>query len=150
MLKTNTGISSIKPSGIGKSINNPTFIVGRVNYVILDDKTDPKLFNEYGNWGSIGTILFENVKGNGKRTKITSQPATPLFPNTKIYPLINEIVYIIALPDSTLGPLSTISTKYYYFQPINIFNNNHHNALPNFLDINNIIPPSIVTGKQFH
>ena len=52
-----------------------------------------------------------------------------LFPNQSIVPLENEIVYIIALPSSDIqSDVNDIS--YYYFQPVNIWNSVHHNAIP--------------------
>ncbi len=145
MLKTRTGISSLKINGISQG-SNSSFLVGRVNYIILDNVTNTEIFNENGSWQSIGTILFEEVD-DASSSPLTSLPARPLFPNIKIYPLVNEIVYIISLPDSDQST-SVHSYRYYYFQPVNIFNNNHHNALPNISDSLNIPLSQDVSYEQ--
>lgn len=100
----------------------------RVKKIILDEKTYPELFEKFGQWSSIGLIFFENTK-NPTPNFEKENYAWPLFPNIKNYPLENEIVYIIQLPSTNLEKNPSLST-YYYFTPINIWNNNHHNALP--------------------
>jgi hypothetical protein len=98
----------------------------RVVDIILDD-THPK-FKNYGGWNGIGTIEFEDIKHN-TLTGISSSPASPLFPNIKNYPLINEIVILFSLPDRGLNE-DFLSTRYYYMNPLNIWNHPHHNAFP--------------------
>ena len=131
MIKTRTGISSLSSNTFSPK-RTGEFIKGRVNFVLLDNVTNPEIFNEYGGWSGIGTILFSDYFGPVGDI-LTSTPALPLFPNLKIYPLLNELVYIISLPtydqENSLGELA-----YYYFQPINLYNNNHHNGIPNFYD----------------
>jgi len=55
--------------------------------------------------------------------------ARPLFPNQSIVPLENEIVYLMSLPNSNVQE-NVNEVGYYYFQPINIWNSVHHNAIP--------------------
>ena len=106
----------------------------RVRRVILDDQTHKEDFDRLGEWASIGTIFFDSIdKPSSNPNPSTDNYATPLFPNSKIYPLENEIVYIISLPSTKVQ--NNFNDKiYYYFQPINIWNSVHHNAVPNPID----------------
>lgn len=100
----------------------------RVVDVILDENSNPEIFSNYGEWSSIGGILFQDIK-LPRSSPSLSNFAKPLFPNIKNYPLKNELVFILVLPNNSIqGNLNNIS--YYYFQPINIWNNIHHNAIP--------------------
>ena len=51
------------------------------------------------------------------------------FLTSKFFPLINEIVPLVFLT-STDSQLNTTRTTAYYFPPINLWNSQHHNALP--------------------
>tara|TARA_B100000768_G_scaffold84381_1_gene79770 strand:+ start:7867 stop:9144 length:1278 start_codon:yes stop_codon:yes gene_type:complete len=113
----------------------------RVRCCILDDKTFPKAFKSHGEWHSIGGIFWENVKHpNPSKVKTDGRFARPLFPNIINYPLENEIVYVIQL--SSIGvETDTNKTDWYYFQPINIWNSIHHNAIPDGIN-KSTLPPS--------
>lgn len=136
------------PNGIKKSpstsLNNNSntqILSARVRCCILDDKTNPKVFKDNGGWSSIGSILWEDVKyPNSSKIQNSGLLAKPLFPNFKNYPLKNEIVYIIKLA-STGIETNTNDKGYYYFQPINIWNSTHHNAIPDGI-FNSTLPPS--------
>ena len=52
--------------------------------------------------------------------------ASPLFPNIKNYPLINEVVLLITAVSSQYQS-STGSSKYYYITPVNLWNTQHTN-----------------------
>jgi hypothetical protein len=102
----------------------------RVLDIILDN-SHPR-FKEYGEWNSIGTIFYEEayygtsaISGDS----ISNAVAIPFFPNIKQYPLINELTYVIFLPGANLteNPNSSVA---YYFPPSNIWNSQHHNAVP--------------------
>ena len=102
----------------------------RVLDIILDN-SHPK-FKEYGEWNSIGTIFYEEAYyglSAISSTSTTNTIAVPLFPNIKQYPLINELTYVIFLPGANLtdNPNSSVA---YYFPPSNIWNSQHHNAVP--------------------
>ena len=102
---------------------------GRVTVVITDDKTDQEIFDNYGQWSSIGCIFFEKLdEPTPIRGPQTNKFARPLFPNNSTIPLKNEIVYVISLPDANVQS-SVNSTSYYYFQPVNIWGSTHHNAI---------------------
>lgn len=128
-MKVQDNISSLANSKESIS-SSPGILSGRVKKIILDDKTHPELFKSYGEWASIGYVIFDmlNQPVNSKDTN-NLLVAKPLFPNQKIYPLENEIISIIRLPDSN-AEANVNSKTFYYFQPINIWNNIHHNAIP--------------------
>jgi hypothetical protein len=87
-----------------------------------------------GQWNGIGAIFYEivNKSGTGK-----SYPnfALPYDAQLKTYPLINEIVLLISLPNhSSMGLVSSNSKSYFYMSPLGIWNHPHHDAYPNVLD----------------
>jgi len=126
----------------------------RTKFVFLDlpqiKNNQPKLYEEYGKNFTLGSILFDSVTNPSPDIQINQTEfnnykfAKPLFPNIKTIPLINEIVYIISFPTVDMQNPQFINLNdsgFYYFQPINLWNNIHHNALPNPL-INDTLPPS--------
>ena len=114
---------------------------GRVRYALLDNKTQSEVFNNFGGWSSIGCIFFDKInKPNANPQFSTNNFARPLFPNQSNIPLENEIVYIMSLPNSEIQS-NVNDLSYYYFQPINIWNSVHHNAIPDPL-YTNTLPPS--------
>lgn len=140
MAKQVTGLASLSPTPSVKS--SPSGIFGaRVRYTILDDKTEPTVFKEFGEWSAIGSLFFQKINNPNPSPNFTSDNfAKPLFPNNKIFPLENEIVYILPLPNSDIqGDVNDVS--YYYFQPVNIWNSVHHNAIPDPINSNSL-PPS--------
>lgn len=130
-----------KPNNVIPNYNNTTFSA-RVSKVILNDKDYPQLFDEYGKWDSLGVIFFDEIK-NSEPEFIKENIAYPLLPNIKNYPLQNEIVYIFRLSsiDTQGNPSAVIN---YYISPLNIWNNIHHNALPN-----NVFPTEFKLGFTF-
>ena len=123
---TNTYTSAIARSGGGNTNIQPI----RVLDIILDN-SHPK-FREYGEWNSIGIIFYELATSPGSYIKDSAIPsfvAYPLFPNIKQYPLINELTYIIFLPGNNLTE-DLNSSVAYYLPPTNIWNSQHHNAVP--------------------
>ena len=99
----------------------------RVKHIILDDKDN--LFKEFGEWNSIGTIFYNSVENPTPNDYSKNNFAKALFPNAQNYPLVNEIVYIISLPNPDIQE-NTSNKSQYYFQPINLWNSVHHNAVP--------------------
>ena len=113
-----------------------TILAYRVKDIILDDTH--KDFKKYGEWNGIGTIFIDSTKNptlNNSNSN-TWIPAYPLFPNLKYYPLLNELVPIIYLPNTNITT-NTTSVSPYYLPPINIWNSQIHNAIPEI----NILPP---------
>jgi hypothetical protein len=124
-------------SSFNPGMTNNTIPI-RVIDIILDN-SHPK-FKEYGEWNSIGIIFYEHINlaySAISTTPLSSLPAYPLFPNIKQYPLINEITYLMFLPGSDIISNPNSSTPY-YLPPINVWNNQYHNAVPS----SNILPPS--------
>lgn len=129
MLRT-TGQTLLSFFNSNSNLSTENIFTGRVRYCMLDDKTYPNVFKNFGEWSSIGGIFFSKLNApNPDKNFSTDNFARPLFPNNKTFPLINEIVYIIALPSNNVQSNVT-SLDYYYFQPINIWNSTHHNAIP--------------------
>lgn len=110
-------------------------LVGRVIDLILDDKHPS--FKELGEWTALGTIEFinTNIQSNISTPGSSKLYAKPLFSNVKNYPIFNEIVYIISLPNQGVME-DGASKQYYYFNSINVWNNPHHNAVPFFISEN--------------
>lgn len=129
MAKQVTGLNSLQSTFSPKVAPSGVF-PARVKYTILDDKTEPEAFKNFGEWSSIGSLFFSKLNNpNPTPSFSTDNFAKPLFSNSKTYPLENEIVYILSLPNSNVqGDVNDVS--YYYFQPINIWNSVHHNAIP--------------------
>lgn len=109
---------------------NGFVVVGRVKSIILD-KTHPR-FQELGEWNALGYIEFDNTSVQETNRSKTGLIAKPLFPNFKNYPILNEIVYIISLPSEGVMN-NSLSRQNYYFNPINVWNHPHHNAVPFFV-----------------
>ena len=110
----------------------------RVKSIILDSN-HPE-FSNRGEWASLGGIFWSDINAPTPTGDINSDNfALPLFPNQKNFPLLEELVYIIALPNTGIGE-STSAIQYYYFQPINLWNSIHHNGYPPFT--NSVLPES--------
>jgi hypothetical protein len=121
--KVNNIITNNQIPNLG--INNELLTVVRVKSIVLDE-THPR-FKELGEWDALGTIEYENVI---KPNVINPLPtAKPLYGNIKNYPLINEIVYILSLPSTLIGQL-TSNTISYYVNTVALWNHPHHNAYP--------------------
>jgi len=123
-------------SGLNKSLNrnlnndfntaqNLTLTSVRVKSIVLDE-SHPR-FKELGEWSALGAIEFQFVEEPFK--KQTYPIAYPLNPNIKNYPLLEEIVYIFALPDNKLYN-TNVSKKQYYLNIVGLWNHPHHNAYP--------------------
>ena len=110
-------------------------IPARVVDIILDE-TYPN-FNTYGGWNSIGNIKYELINFP-EGEQVANKIAKPLLANIKTFPLKNEIVFLIRLPDNDSLNNLTDNETYYYLTLISLWNHPHHNAYPNPLNGNNI------------
>jgi len=99
------------------------FLIGRVTDIILNE--DHPLFVQVGKWNGVGTILYEQVDSNGDK----GYRARPFFPQITSYPLINELVLLVLLPNKGIGKRPN-NESYYYINMINLWNSPHHNAYP--------------------
>ena len=110
-------------------------IPARVVDVILDE-TNPD-FEIYGGWNGIGIIKYELINFP-EREQVTKKIAKPLLANSKTFPLKNEIVFLIRLPDTNSLNNLTDNEIYYYLNAVSLWNHPHHNAFPNPLNTNTI------------
>ena len=100
----------------------------RVTDIILDDQHPD--FDTYGQWSSLGTIFFEAVEGSPDLSSKSPNIASPLIPYLKNYPVVNELVLLFFVPDNNVN-LNSNTKKYFYINPISIWNHPHLNAFPN-------------------
>ena len=101
----------------------------RVKFVLLNGNDYPVTWEKYGKYAGMGGILFEEMDNPGNANLESLTFAKPLHTNIKSLPAVNEIVYIISLPNAQRNPSS--GEELYYFQTVNVWNSVHHNALPN-------------------
>ena len=141
MFKVPSGLQSIvsQNMGSGSSIN---IFPARVVHPILENLTEPKVFKNYGDWGSLGGVFFNQIGNPNLNPDFTTNRfARPLFPSVVSIPLKNEIIYVISLPNANIQANVSEET-YYYFQSINIWSSTHHNAIPNPIENTDSIPES--------
>jgi hypothetical protein len=106
----------------------------RVLSIVLDE-THPR-FKELGEWNGLGIIEYEDVINPLPSPLLpTSRPLTGNFKNL---PLVNEIVYIIGLPNTEIESISS-NTVEYYINIVSLWNHPHHNAFPT---TPNALPPT--------
>lgn len=130
------------PSGINSTVGDfspstPTVFTARVKDIILSPN-HPR-FQEVGEWRGIGTIFFDPTSSPGAATStITKAFARPYFSNSKFYPLINEVVTILAAPDAFRNQEEFERTidALYYLSPVNAWNSQHHNSIPDSTVLN--------------
>jgi hypothetical protein len=104
-------------------------VAARVIDIVLDE--NHKYYELVGQWNGIGAIFYEIVNKSG--TKSYPNFALPYDSQLKTYPLINEIVLLISLPNQSMGLVSS-NESYFYMSPLGIWNHPHHDAYPNILD----------------
>lgn len=109
----------------------------RVTDIILDDQHPD--FDTYGQWSSLGTIFFEAVEGSPDLSSKSPNIASPLIPYLKNYPVVNELVLLFFVPDNNVN-LNSNTKKYFYINPISIWNHPHLNAFPNLNQTTKIQP----------
>jgi hypothetical protein len=108
------------------------FEVAVVKDIVLNDTS--KYFTNVGEWNGIGTVYFKKVKGNNYKSEGF---AKPYFSNFSNYPLLEELVYIFSLPSPDIQT-NNFKEIYYYITPLNIWNSNHHNGIPNIFENKNL------------
>lgn len=74
---------------------------------------------------SNGEITIEPMKVSGNQPGNLGIKASPLFPNIKNYPLVNETVYLLSFPSGDFGN-NPGNVKYYYISPVKTWANNIH------------------------
>ena len=132
--------SGVKHSSTPAEGDGGGFNFQRVLEVVTE--IDHPLYKQIGT-KALGAVFLQDMSSNvidkPKELDYYSTDviiAYPLFPNIKNYPLKNEIVITISGPDFTTQS-STKSSTLYYICSYNIWNNNHHNALPDTRESDN-------------
>jgi len=105
---------------------------GRVVSVILDDN-HPR-YKELGGPKAIGAVELVDISEASTDYSNTKEnqnyiTAYPLFPGTKNYPLVNEVIYLISQPSKQIQNKTT-AFSLYYISVVNLWNHPHHNAIP--------------------
>lgn len=128
---TNGAGSSRQNNNLENRISNAQgkVVAARVIDIVLDE--NHKYYERVGEWNGIGAIFYEIVNKSG--TKSYPNFALPYDSQLKTYPLINEIVLLISLPNQSMGLVSS-NESYFYMSPLGIWNHPHHDAYPNVLD----------------
>lgn len=108
----------------------------RVTDIVLND-SHPR-FNEVGQYNGIGAIFFESFDQISSQT---TSYALPYSSHIKTYPLVDEFILITSLPDQGRNQ-SPSSTRYFYHNPIGIWNTPNHNAFP-------YLPSPIPTNNNY-
>jgi hypothetical protein len=129
------GLSSSPKTSRGNVASGNNLSFGRVKSILLDEN-HPR-FNELGGWNALGTIEYETIATPNSSTQLLPV-AKPLDPTFRSFPLINEIVYILALPNTDIGEFSTTKIQY-YINTVGLWNHPHHNAFP---QNSNTLPPA--------
>lgn len=114
------------------------FIIGRVKSVVLGPYKGgtKQLDPDYGNPSDIGKIRYETLYSPyiTSNADAVSEPASPIFNFIKQYPVLNEIVLVIAGPSERLNDKVT-NQQFFYFPAYNLWNNPNHGAFPNLQEL---------------
>ena len=135
---SNTGGGNGNNQTLTNAIQNlsSTFLPVRVTDIVLNDK-HPK-YGNVGEWNGIGTIFFQYMD----RTVPSKAFAYPLTPQMKNYPLVNEVVFLIAVPSKFVPGTGNYALEYYYLPATGIWNHPHHNAYPDVKSYEQLSPES--------
>jgi hypothetical protein len=123
-------------SGKGSSLPTSTpsnLFPARVIDISLSENTNEKsLFQISKKWAGIGAIRFELIgKGSQPEDFPQGNIAYPLDNNFKKFPLIGEVVFIIAGPSTRqLTQNNQDAFDFYYLNATNIWGRSHLNLFP--------------------
>jgi hypothetical protein len=142
---------------IDSSLGNKSgqyFIIGRVKHIVLGPYiASTKLPDqEYNNPSDLGKIKFELLYSSlsTSKSKEVSEPAYPMFSFLRQYPVVNEIVLILAGPTPELNERFT-KQQFFYFPPYDLWNHVNHGAFPNMSEysqfLNKTYNPAGYSGK---
>jgi len=125
-LNNNLNLSNNNGFGVSTLSKLDDLIVpARVISIVLDS-SHPRFLN-LGGWSALGAIEYELVM-NPSASPTKFSIAYPLNSNIKNYPLLNEIVYVLALPNTGIGENNSSQKSYY--NNVAVWNHPHHNAYP--------------------
>jgi len=124
-LNNNLNLSNNNGFGVSTLSKLDDLIVpARVKSIVLDS-SHPRFLN-LGGWSALGAIEYGLVTDELASSELSI--AYPLNPNIKNYPLLNEIVYVLALPNTGIGENNSSQKSYY--NNVAVWNHPHHNAYP--------------------
>lgn len=132
-------------SKVGRSIGQ-YFQIGRVKSIVLGpfkgntQERDP----DYGSPIDIGKIKYEllySTLGTSKSGEV-SEPAWPMFNFIRQYPVVNEIVLIMAGPTEKLNDRVS-NQQFFYFPPYSLWNRANHGAFPNMSEYSQFLKQSV-------
>jgi hypothetical protein len=113
----------------------PDTILARVDRVIYGpvkgDGSRDEAFYQNGQWNSVGGILYTVMYGSEYIPQDAAVVAKPYDITILKYPVVGEIVELTVGPSPRLND-DGLAKDLYYHAPINLWNNNHQNAFPNF------------------
>jgi len=137
-MSTQLGLNyNLYPGGSGTEPQS-SIVLARVERVIYgpvksDGSKDLDFYNN-GKWNSVGGIIYTVLYGSQYVPKDLPVIAKPYDGNITKYPVQGEIVELRLGPSPTMND-DALSKELYYLPPINLWNNVHQNALPNFLNL---------------
>lgn len=106
-------------------------VFARVIDIVLDESHPD--YEEYGKLEAINGIRYKIITSNQEEDDPKTLPFAYCGESVlKRIPLIDEVVEIVNEPSNSLNE-STYSSRDYYVKPLNLWNNAHHNALPDLL-----------------
>ena len=107
-------------------------VFARVVDIVLDESHQD--FNEFGKLDAINGIRYKVLRSNQDETDPQNLPFAYCGESIlKRIPLIDEVVEIVNEPSNSVNETS-YSTRDYYIKPLNLWNNAHHNALPDIIN----------------
>lgn len=110
------------------------FQIGRVKSIVLGpNKGNSKEIDpDYGSPSDIGKIRYELIYSalSTSKSQQVSEPAFPLFSFLKQYPIVNEIVFIVAGPTERQNDRIS-NQQFFYLPPYDLWNSVNHGAFPN-------------------
>jgi hypothetical protein len=142
-MKIREGIGNTSDNKLNHSKSEKN-IIGKVYGVVLNESTPSKeMFDKAGGWNGLGSVFYLDYEQALNISHVNLEEckiARPLSPHYKYYPVIGELVEILDLP-SPVSQLSNNASQRYYTTVINLWNNNHHNAITT--------DETLVLGKDF-
>ena len=87
--------SSLKKGGVGSGNLPQGITAARVQYLVLDEKTNKEAWKRANGYAGVGAIYYQSVNlPNPSKDPLAFKVAYPLFPNNKVFPLKNEIFMV--------------------------------------------------------
>jgi len=124
--------SSFFTSGNVQSQPQRERVFARVVDIVLDSSHQD--FEEFGKLDAINGIRYKVLRSNQDEIDPQNLPFAYCGESVlKRIPLIDEIVEIVNEPSNSVNE-NSYSTRDYYIKPLNLWNNAHHNALPDIIN----------------